>query len=318
MGPLFPFAAQGMDVIANLIGHKHPAGRRHRHCHKPPVRFAPRGMNIDKAVSVLQKNFDLLDTAAGIGGKDGLIGKKDLQAILKNPNVPREVKSAARFLLQNPAYFNQLDVAAGIGQVDGLIGKADVKAYQSQQVRDFFSKNPGIIKTIAQTMQRKNGRRMGQIQKLLGLLDGEFAKLGQAIRAGNKPKIEVCAKKCFGDVAKRSNFDNLDPNMMAEMALREAYRGALEDTKVFAKELKNINGKRDGIRKKLAKAKKSGDEGKVSELEGKLNSQSERGDELTRLLQNAMQKQKQFLTLMSNISKLLHDTAMGIVRKIGQ
>ena len=119
-------------------------------------------------------------------------------------------------------YFNQLDVAAGKGRVDGLIGKADVKAYQSQQVRDFFRKNPGMIKTIAQTMQRKNGRRMGKIQKLLGLLDGEFAKLGQAIRAGNKPKIESCAKKCFGDVAKRSNFDNLDPNMMAEMALREA------------------------------------------------------------------------------------------------
>ena len=34
-------------------------------------------------------------------------------------------------------------------------------------------------------------------------------------------------------------------------------------------------------------------------------------------LQNALQKQQQTLQLMSNVSKMLHDTAMAIVRKIG-
>lgn len=34
-------------------------------------------------------------------------------------------------------------------------------------------------------------------------------------------------------------------------------------------------------------------------------------------LQNAQQKQQQTLLLMSNMSKVLHETAMSIIRKIG-
>ena len=34
-------------------------------------------------------------------------------------------------------------------------------------------------------------------------------------------------------------------------------------------------------------------------------------------LQNILQKQQQTVQLMSNISKMLHDTGMAIVRKIG-
>ncbi|MGI5864503.1 MAG: hypothetical protein ACOX6T_20970 [Myxococcales bacterium] len=80
------------------------------------------------AVNVLKDNFDLLDTAAGIGGKDGFIGKNDLLAALRNPNLPKELKDACRFLLTNPAAWNQLDVGAGIGKCDGIIAKCDVDA----------------------------------------------------------------------------------------------------------------------------------------------------------------------------------------------
>jgi hypothetical protein len=34
-------------------------------------------------------------------------------------------------------------------------------------------------------------------------------------------------------------------------------------------------------------------------------------------LQSALQKQQQTIQMMSNISKLLHDTAMAVIRKIG-
>ena len=34
-------------------------------------------------------------------------------------------------------------------------------------------------------------------------------------------------------------------------------------------------------------------------------------------LQNSLQKQQQTLQTMSNVSKMLHDTAMAIIRKIG-
>ncbi|HEY3450546.1 MAG TPA: hypothetical protein VGK67_29590 [Myxococcales bacterium] len=80
------------------------------------------------AVNELNDHFDLLDTAAGIDGKDGLIARCDLEAALKNPGLPPELRQACQFLLANPAAFNQMEVSAGIGKCDGLIGKCDVGA----------------------------------------------------------------------------------------------------------------------------------------------------------------------------------------------
>lgn len=80
------------------------------------------------AVETLNKNFSLLDTAAGIGGKDNVVGQLDLKAAMNNPKLPKELKDAISFLMQNPAAMHQLDVAAGKGNVDGFISKADMEA----------------------------------------------------------------------------------------------------------------------------------------------------------------------------------------------
>jgi len=80
------------------------------------------------AVETLNKNFSLLDTAAGIGGKDNVVGQLDLKAAMNNPKLPKELKDAIGFLMQNPAAMHQLDVAAGKGNVDGFISKADMEA----------------------------------------------------------------------------------------------------------------------------------------------------------------------------------------------
>ena len=94
------------------------------------VKPATCGMTPDKAAGILKDNFGLFDTAAGIGGKDGLIGRNDLEAIVRdNPGLPGDVRAAAQYLLDNPAAFNQLDVSAGIGNLDGLIGRNDVDSF---------------------------------------------------------------------------------------------------------------------------------------------------------------------------------------------
>ncbi|MCL2626148.1 MAG: hypothetical protein FWD46_04955 [Cystobacterineae bacterium] len=80
------------------------------------------------ALSMLNLYFDMLDTAAGKGKKDGKISRKDLEAAMNNPAFPKELREACRFLLNNPAAFNRLDIAAGIGRCDGIIGKKDVAA----------------------------------------------------------------------------------------------------------------------------------------------------------------------------------------------
>jgi DNA integrity scanning protein DisA with diadenylate cyclase activity len=58
-------------------------------------------------------------------------------------------------------------------------------------------------------------------------------------------------------------------------------------------------------------------DGRVREWEERL---SELGDDsqLANIdLQNMLQKQQQTMQMLSNISKVLHDTAMAVVRKIG-
>lgn len=81
--------------------------------------------------------FDLLDTASGKGGKDGLIGRCDLEVAVNDTSLPRELREACRFLLENAVAFNHLETAAGLGECDGLIGKCDVEAALAA-----FKKNP--------------------------------------------------------------------------------------------------------------------------------------------------------------------------------
>jgi hypothetical protein len=55
----------------------------------------------------------------------------------------------------------------------------------------------------------------------------------------------------------------------------------------------------------------------IKNLEEKLNSVGDDAQLANVDLQNILQKQQQTLQMMSNISKMLHDTALAIIRKIG-
>jgi hypothetical protein len=62
---------------------------------------------------------------------------------------------------------------------------------------------------------------------------------------------------------------------------------------------------------------KEGLETYIKNLEEQLNSVGDDAQLANVDLQNMLQKQQQTLQMMSNISKMLHDTAMAIIRKIG-
>jgi hypothetical protein len=55
----------------------------------------------------------------------------------------------------------------------------------------------------------------------------------------------------------------------------------------------------------------------IKEMENKLNTIGDDAQLATIELQNALQRQQQILQTMSNISKMLHDSAVAIIRKIG-
>ena len=55
----------------------------------------------------------------------------------------------------------------------------------------------------------------------------------------------------------------------------------------------------------------------IQGMEEKLNSVDDDAQLANVDLQNMLQKQQQTLQMMSNISKMLHDTAMAVIRKMG-
>ncbi len=55
----------------------------------------------------------------------------------------------------------------------------------------------------------------------------------------------------------------------------------------------------------------------IKNLEGKLNSVSDDAQLANVDLQNMLQKQQQTLQMLSTISKMLYDTALAVIRKIG-
>ncbi len=63
-----------------------------------------------------------------------------------------------------------------------------------------------------------------------------------------------------------------------------------------------LKARADAARKRLAdKMNTLGDDAQLANVE----------------MQNILQKQQQTLQMMSNISKMMHDTAMSVIRKIG-
>jgi hypothetical protein len=55
----------------------------------------------------------------------------------------------------------------------------------------------------------------------------------------------------------------------------------------------------------------------IQGMEEKLNSVGDDAQLANVDLQNMLQKQQQTLQMMSNIPKMLHDTAMAVIRKMG-
>ena len=55
----------------------------------------------------------------------------------------------------------------------------------------------------------------------------------------------------------------------------------------------------------------------IKGLENELNSIGDDAQLANLDMQNVLQKQQQTIQMMSQISKMLHDTAMAVIRKIG-
>ena len=85
----------------------------------------------EHGAKILAKFFDILDTAAGGGVKDGGIGRADLEAALKDPYLPKELRQVIEMALKSPTFMNYLDMADG-SRKDGLITRDGINKLASQ------------------------------------------------------------------------------------------------------------------------------------------------------------------------------------------
>jgi len=150
-----------------------------------------------------------------------------------------------------------------------------------------------------------------------------------------------------------ANDRNLDINALVQSVMRESYLQQTEDLRKYKDKVQYFNETKRKIRDEQDKARKAKitpgsapllkmniTAGKgtppiislqnagivkteqerqdyLRYLEDKLNSVGDDAQLANIDLQNVLQKQQQFVEMLSNISKLLSDTAMNVIRKIG-
>jgi hypothetical protein len=142
----------------------------------------------------------------------------------------------------------------------------------------------------------------------------------------------------------------VDPNVLVQYVLREAYLQTMEDLLFYAEKVKAFNAAKKQMRDHLQELRRYDQHMKqqqarahlglppsvgmpatiapslvaqselrqaIRKWEEKLNSLGEDAQLANVDLQNILQKQQQTLQMMANISKMLYDTAQSVIRKIG-
>jgi len=110
-----------------------------------------------------------------------------------------------------------------------------------------------------------------------------------------------------------------DVNDLVQWVLHESYVSSTEDLRSYAEKVKFFNDVKKQVRDELHGARGALGEvdSHIQDLEDKLASLGDDA-QLARIdLQNVLQMQQQALQMMTNVSKMMHDTASSLIRKIG-
>ena len=203
---------------------------------------SPEPMTIERATSILDKDFSAFDTAADGGEGDGKIGQSDLKVVAENTDqkYSDEQVAAAQFLLDSNASRNFLDKAANKGWgLDGVISRDDVTAAQ-QAIAD-GSYTHRMLDTAATGTGWFSGPDGNVSQKDI---DAALADPGipQAVKAAiglareGKPDADVGflseltadKAKAASELIHRPEYSSLSPSDKAIVA--QAWRASRGDT----------------------------------------------------------------------------------------
>ncbi len=111
-------------------------------------------------------------------------------------------------------------------------------------------------------------------------------------------------------------IEDMDINQLIQFVLRDCYLQMNEMLMLHSEKIKYFNSQKKQIRDHIKKIREDR-ENYLTSLEDKLQTVDEDAQLANLDLQNVLQKQQQIMQMLSTISKLLHDTAMAIIRKVG-
>ncbi len=264
------------------------------------------------ALSELSRYFDLLDTAAGIGTKDGVVAKVDLQAAVTNPDLPDDLKKACQFLLDNPAVYNEINAAGGASD-DGFITKADVDAaiqnLPSSLTNGWVGNQPPVDPTP---------------------WDGTQTDGANAIPLDNNPPLpdpnggfETGGAYTGGPYAGGSNGPGAyTPYGNEAIDTKQLFSSgmSMEDVVQFVlgrslgaidTQIQGLVGELNQAEQAEAAAQKGGSSAKAQAAQNDVQM-------LQMQLQDLVQKREQMFQLMSNMSETFNETAKSILANLGR
>jgi iron-sulfur cluster repair protein YtfE (RIC family) len=110
----------------------------------------------------------------------------------------------------------------------------------------------------------------------------------------------------------------IDIDAIVQYILRAAYQDASEDLYFYADKVKQYNAIKKEIRKYLSEIREVIAQIKVQKtsLEQELETLDDLSQEMNMALQNQLQKTQQFIQLLSNIQKRMHDTATEVIKNL--
>ena len=147
---------------------------------------------------------------------------------------------------------------------------------------------------------------------------GEADQVGQLLASGSS--FTAIQPRWEGLITGLTNGNSqMDVYALVQWVLREYYVETNTDLQLFAAKVRAFNNQKDTIRGFIAENRDNRDEitEQLAAWEDELQQVCDDAQLANVDMQNAMQKQQQSLQMMSNISKMLHDTAMAVIGKIG-
>jgi len=114
--------------------------------------------------------------------------------------------------------------------------------------------------------------------------------------------------------------DQLDINALVQWVLHASFQQTNADLQFYAAKIRAFNEQKDTIRGTIAEMRDHREEveEQIAAWEDELQQICDDAQLADVDLQNRLQKQQQALQMMSNIAKMLQDTAMNVIRRIGR